>query len=82
MLSSSLDLNLVISIRCFADDVKQICQNEMHLRGVEGVHKLFFFSLDVQISDVLLSVAVIIRELKQAMFVSRGPQPEVICFPI
>ena len=56
------NLNLLISRRCFAGDIKQSCQNEnARVWGVLRAQKLFLSSLNMQISDG----PVVIREFKQ-----------------
>ena len=52
--------NLVISRCCFADDGKEIDKNEkIH---VQSVQIFCFFSLNMQICDVLVAVAVVVAK--------------------
>ena len=52
--------NLVISRSCFADDGKEIEKNEkMH---VQSVQRYCFCSLNMQICDVLVAVAVVVAK--------------------
>ena len=52
--------NVVVSLRCFAGDAKQICQNDKteRTRGRAMRAETVVSSLNKQISDVLVSVVI------------------------
>ena len=74
-LSSSADVlpktsNLIISRCCFADDGKEMDKSEkMH---VQSVQSFCFCSLNMQICDVLVSITVVVRDLKREFKIYEG----------